>query len=148
MAADRANIVASWTWARRIKAARPLIVTKPKTTNTINTHQMLTITHSKSPNSDIVNSPSDSDYSREELVAELTAAFLCAEVGIENTVEQSAAYIASWLNALEDDEKLLVHAAAAAQKASDYVLGIVKVASPQQPEKPYTLDFTHPNQRQ
>ena len=61
------------------------------------------------------------DYSREELVAELAAAFLCAECGLANHVEQSAAYIAGWMKALADDEKLLVHAAAAAQKAADFI---------------------------
>jgi len=62
------------------------------------------------------------DYSREELVAEIGAAFLCAECGIENTVESSAAYISGWLSAINDDEKLLVHACAAAQRASDFIL--------------------------
>ena len=63
------------------------------------------------------------DYSREELVAELTAAFLCAELGLENHVPQSASYISGWLSALEGDERLLIHAAAAAQKAADFVAG-------------------------
>jgi antirestriction protein ArdC len=63
------------------------------------------------------------DYSREELVAEMTAAFLCGETGIEVNVSHHASYIASWLKALENDRKLVVHAAAAAQKAADCVLG-------------------------
>jgi len=62
------------------------------------------------------------DYSREELVAELGAAFLCSECGITNTVEQSASYIEGWLSAIKDDDKLLVHAAAAAQRAADFIL--------------------------
>ena len=64
------------------------------------------------------------DYSREELVAEMAAAFLCGEAGIEVNVQHHAGYIASWLHVLQNDRKLLVQAAAAAQKASDYVLGI------------------------
>lgn len=64
------------------------------------------------------------DYSREELVAELGAAFLCASCGIENTVEQSAAYIQGWMAAIAEDEKLIVHAAAAAQRAADFILAI------------------------
>lgn len=63
-------------------------------------------------------------YSKEELVAEMSAAFLCAEAGIDlQTIDNSAAYIASWLSALRNDRRLLVQAAAAAQKAADYVLG-------------------------
>jgi antirestriction protein ArdC len=67
----------------------------------------------------------DPDYSKEELVAEMTAAFLCFEAGIAmQTVENSAAYIQSWLKVFEDDRKMLVCAAAAAQKASDFILNI------------------------
>lgn len=62
-------------------------------------------------------------YSKEELVAEMGAAFLCGHAGIEQkTLENSAAYIAGWLKALKNDRTLLVHAAAQAQKASDYIL--------------------------
>ncbi|WP_224984487.1 ArdC family protein [Geomonas agri] len=63
------------------------------------------------------------EYSKEELVAEMGAAFLCGVTGIENrTLENSAAYIAGWLKALKNDKTLLVHAAAQAQKAADYIL--------------------------
>jgi antirestriction protein ArdC len=62
-------------------------------------------------------------YSREELVAELSAAFLCAEAGISNAViENQAAYVAGWLKALHSNAKLIVHAATQAQKAADYIL--------------------------
>ena len=64
-------------------------------------------------------------YSREELVAEMGAAFLCGHCAIENsTVAQSASYIQAWLERLKDDRKLVVHAAAQAQKACDFILGI------------------------
>jgi antirestriction protein ArdC len=57
-------------------------------------------------------------------VAEMAAAFLCAHAGIANrTVDNSAAYIGGWLERLSKDRTLLVHSAAAAQKAADYVLG-------------------------
>lgn len=63
-------------------------------------------------------------YSKEELCAEMGAAFLCGEAGIvERTVENSASYIASWLQRLKNDSKLVVTAAAQAQKAADYILG-------------------------
>ena len=62
-------------------------------------------------------------YSLEELVAELSAAYLCAEAGISNAViANQAAYVAGWLKALRDNRKLLIHAAAQAQKAADYIL--------------------------
>jgi antirestriction protein ArdC len=61
-------------------------------------------------------------YAAEELVAELTAAFLCAEAGIDNTLENSAAYIANWKARLQDDPNLIVKAAGQAQKAADFVL--------------------------
>jgi len=62
-------------------------------------------------------------YSKEELIAEMGAAYLCGHVGIEDcTLDNSAAYIAGWLRRLRDDKKLVVHAAASAQKAADFVL--------------------------
>jgi|TARA_R110000824_G_C15195934_1_gene675263 antirestriction protein ArdC len=62
-------------------------------------------------------------YSREELIAELGAAFLCADAGIENTIPQSAAYCASWLKALKGDSKLIISAASGASKAARYITG-------------------------
>jgi antirestriction protein ArdC len=62
-------------------------------------------------------------YANEELVAEMGAAMLCAEAGIfQETEENSAAYIANWLTKLENDNRLVVHAATKAQKAADYIL--------------------------
>lgn len=63
-------------------------------------------------------------YAKEELVAEMGAAFLCGEIGIvERTIDNSAAYVAAWLKRLQDDAKLVVQAAAQAQKAADFILG-------------------------
>ncbi len=63
------------------------------------------------------------NYSKEELCAEMGAAMLCGNVGIENqTIENSAAYIAGWLRALRSDKKFVIQAAALAQKATDYIL--------------------------
>jgi antirestriction protein ArdC len=62
-------------------------------------------------------------YSEEELVAELTAVFLCSETGIApSVIENSTAYIKGWLKALQDDPKLVVKAAGRASKASDYII--------------------------
>jgi antirestriction protein ArdC len=55
--------------------------------------------------------------------AEMGAAYLCAEAGIANAViANQAAYVAGWLKKLRDDSKLLIHAAAQAQRAANYVL--------------------------
>jgi antirestriction protein ArdC len=63
------------------------------------------------------------DLSREELVAEFTSSYLCAEAGIEPaTIENSAAYIENWAQVLKEDRRALVVAAGAAQRAADYVL--------------------------
>ena len=65
------------------------------------------------------------DYSKEELVAEMGSAFLCGHCGIEPAViENQAAYIKSWLKKLQSNKKWLVYAAAKAQKATDFILGI------------------------
>jgi antirestriction protein ArdC len=64
------------------------------------------------------------DYSKEELIAEFTASMLCGVSGIDNsTIDNSAAYIQSWLRALKEDKTMLVQAAGKAQKAADYILG-------------------------
>lgn len=66
----------------------------------------------------------DADYSQEELVAEMGAAYLCGHCNIEQaTLENSAAYIASWLRVLKNNKKMLVNAAAQAQKAADFITG-------------------------
>ena len=67
----------------------------------------------------------DELYSKEELVAEMGAAFLCAIAGIanENTERNTTAYIQNWISKLEEDNRLIVHAAANAQKAVDSIVG-------------------------
>ncbi len=64
-------------------------------------------------------------YSKEELVAEIGAAFLCGHSGILDIVfDNSASYIKSWRDKIAADPKLIVKAAGEAQKATDYILGI------------------------
>jgi antirestriction protein ArdC len=61
-------------------------------------------------------------YSREELVAELGAAFLCAALGVTpEPREDHAAYISHWLRILEEDRRAVFTAAAHAQRAVDYL---------------------------
>jgi antirestriction protein ArdC len=65
----------------------------------------------------------DTNYSKEELVAEMGSSFLSGHTGIEQvTLHNSAAYLNSWIRALKGDPKLVIVAAAAAQKATDYIL--------------------------
>lgn len=69
-----------------------------------------------------------SDYSKEELVAELGAAYLCSKAGIDNTLENSAAYIQSWLRRLKskDNIKWIIEAGSKAQKAVNYIYGDIR----------------------
>ena len=60
-------------------------------------------------------------YAREELVAELGSAFLCASLGIVPTVRH-ADYIGNWLTILKNDSRAIVSAASHASKASDFLL--------------------------
>ncbi len=67
----------------------------------------------------------DEGYAREELVAELGSAFLCADLGITPEVrDDHAAYIASWLKVLKDDKRFVISAASHAQRAVDYLHGL------------------------
>jgi antirestriction protein ArdC len=61
------------------------------------------------------------DYAREELVAEMATAFVCASLGIVPTVRH-ADYIGNWLQVLKEDAKAIVRAASLASKASDFIL--------------------------
>ena len=67
----------------------------------------------------------DEGYAREELVAEIGAAFLCCDLGITPTPrEDHAAYLADWLRVLKADRRAIFQAAAHAQKAADYLHGL------------------------
>jgi len=69
----------------------------------------------------------DEGYAMEELVAELGAAFLSADLGITPEIrEDHAAYIGSWLEVLKGDKRAIFHAAAHAQRAVDYLTGELK----------------------
>jgi len=64
----------------------------------------------------------DPTYAKEELVAEMGTAYLCGVCGIAHaTLEHSAAYLQSWMRVLRHDATLLVHAAAQAQRAANYI---------------------------
>lgn len=64
------------------------------------------------------------DYSKEELIAEITASFLSAEAGtLEAVQENSVAYVQGWAKRLGSEPRLILEAANAAQKAADLILG-------------------------
>ena len=60
-------------------------------------------------------------YAREELVAEMASAFVCATLGIVPTVRH-ADYLASWLAVLREDNRAIFRAASQASKAADFIL--------------------------
>lgn len=67
----------------------------------------------------------DEGYAREELVAELGAAFLCADLGLTPEPRADhASYLASWLKVLKDDKRTIFSAASHAQRAADYLTGL------------------------
>jgi len=63
------------------------------------------------------------EYSKEELVAEFCAAFLCGAAGIVRTLDSSASYIEEWSKALSKDPKMIIQAASEGQRAADLILG-------------------------
>ncbi|WP_027571481.1 ArdC family protein [Bradyrhizobium sp. WSM1743] len=71
---------------------------------------------------DLSGSFGSKSYAREELVAEMAGAFVCASLGIVPTVRH-ADYIGSWLEVLREDNRAVVRAASAASKAADFLLG-------------------------
>lgn len=65
------------------------------------------------------------DYAREELIAELGAAFLCADLGVSNEPrDDHAQYLASWLKVMKEDSRAIFKAASAAEKACDMLKGV------------------------
>ena len=77
----------------------------------------------------------DRAYAAEELVAELSSAFVCAEFGIDND-GQDAAYLATWLKALTDHPSLMVTAASAASKAVEFMRGLAMAEADDDVELP------------
>jgi len=61
------------------------------------------------------------DYAFEELIAELGSAYLCTELNVVSSIQNHASYLQSWLKALDNDEKFIFKAAAAAQKAVSHI---------------------------
>ncbi|MGO4637023.1 ArdC family protein [Mesorhizobium sp. 2RAF45] len=78
--------------------------------------------HSSRLGRDMAGSFGSKSYSREELVAEMAGAFICASLSILPTVRH-ADYIGSWLEVLREDNRAIFRAASAASKAAEFILG-------------------------
>ena len=83
--------------------------------------------HASRLNRDLTGSFGSTKYAFEELIAEISAAYLCATLAIEPTVRH-ADYIGSWIEVLREDDRAIVRAASAASKAADYLLGFLPCA--------------------
>ena len=77
--------------------------------------------HESRLNRDLSGTFGSASYAREELVAEMTGAFVCAALSIVPTVRH-ADYLGSWLEVLREDNRAIIRAASAASKAADYLL--------------------------
>jgi antirestriction protein ArdC len=87
-------------------------------------HELSHWTGSKSRlDRDLKNRFGSRHYAAEELVAELGAAFLCAEFGFDGDV-RNAGYIASWIELLKADKRAFFTACSRASKAADYLRGL------------------------
>jgi antirestriction protein ArdC len=84
--------------------------------------------HSARLNRDFSGGRGGDTYAREELVAELCSAFLCAELGIAPTVRH-ADYLGAWLGILKADNRAIFQAASLASKAANFVMGRPPVAA-------------------
>jgi len=67
----------------------------------------------------------DEDYSKEELLAEMGASFLCAFTGIQEAVfENSVAYLQGWVSKFKEDKTMIIYAGTRALRAASYLLGL------------------------
>jgi antirestriction protein ArdC len=69
-------------------------------------------------------------YAAEELVAELTAAFVCSDLGIPSQMQNTAAYLGHWAKLLKDNKRALWTASSAAKKAADFITNGASAAAP------------------
>jgi antirestriction protein ArdC len=96
--------------------------------------------HRSRLNRDLSGSYGTKKYAFEELVAELSAAFGCASLGIGPTVRH-ADYIGAWLEVLREDNRAIVRAASQASKAADYLLGFVSDPVARAPVDPEVANY-------
>lgn len=103
--------------------------------------------HEKRLNRDLNNRFGSQAYAAEELVAELTAAFLCAHLGITGELRH-ADYIADWIALLKDDNRAIFTAASRASQAADYLRAFSETGDAEQPERNRVSDVPADEARQ
>lgn len=63
----------------------------------------------------------DPTYAKEELIAEIGSAYLCAYLGVDDLTDHNASYLESWIKALKNDSRAIFTAASQASKAAEYI---------------------------
>jgi antirestriction protein ArdC/phage/plasmid primase-like uncharacterized protein len=85
-------------------------------------------------------------YAREELRAEIASMIMGDELGIGHDPKQHAAYVGSWIKAIQDDPLEIFRAAADAEKIQDYVLGLERKQVKERTEAQKVAEFVAANQ--
>lgn len=83
--------------------------------------------HPSRLNRPIVNKFASKGYGFEEILVEISAAFIMAYLGYENKITDNVDYIDNWLSVMKNDKQFVVQASSQAQKACDYILAFAKV---------------------
>ncbi len=125
--ATKADIRVGGDWACYVPS-QDFIVLPPEQSFTSREHYLATALHElghwsghkRRIDRDMQGRFGSRQYAAEELVAELTAAFLCAHLGIKGELRHSE-YIASWLKLLRDDNRAIFTASSKASQAADYL---------------------------
>lgn len=78
--------------------------------------------HESRKNREFGHSFKSEEYAKEELIAELGAAFLCAELGVTNSPrEDHAQYLNFWISKIQSRRSTLLHAAVKAEAAVKFL---------------------------
>jgi antirestriction protein ArdC len=79
--------------------------------------------HASRLNRDLKNRFGTKAYAAEELIAELTSAFLCAHLAIDGELRH-ASYIGEWIKLLKEDSRAIFTAASKASQAADFLRAV------------------------
>ncbi len=83
--------------------------------------------HPSRLNRPIANKFGNNIYAMEEIISEISSAFIMAYLGYENTITNNVDYIDNWLSVMKNDKQFIVQASSQAQKATDFILEFSKV---------------------